>query len=126
MQRVREFLKRALPRPIVEWIRRRKAVRTYVSELAYEIYYSNTSIDSEEIEARVAARGQGAYGTLLKDVLERTDLVFQQLDRRIEGSSVRTANELRQIRAEIQEIRSLLQDLQAGRPDSASIGRAGD
>jgi hypothetical protein len=113
MQVVRDFAKRALPEPLVEWIRRRKALRLYLKELGYEIYYSRTSLDNEEIEERIAARREGAYGRLVKDVLERTDLLVQELDRRIEGQGARVGNELRSLTVAMEEVRASIEELRA-------------
>jgi hypothetical protein len=111
MRSVREELKRVLPDPLVEWIRRRKALRLYLKELSYEIYYSQTSLDNEELEARIAARREGAYGQLVRDVLERTDILLQELDRRIEGLNARVGNDIRTLNVEIAELRASLQAL---------------
>jgi hypothetical protein len=117
MQFLKDYVKRVLPDPILGWIRRRKAVRIYLKELGYELHNAETSLDPEEVEARLAARREGSFGLLLKDVLERTDLLIQQLDRRIEGFTVRFEGELRVLKAQVEELRDRLGDIgPAGHP----------
>jgi small-conductance mechanosensitive channel len=121
MPSLREFAKKNLPKPLVEWIRRRRALRLYLKELGYEIYYVQTRLDNQELEERIAARGGGAYGRLVKDVLERTDLLLQQLDRRIEGLNARSSSDLRDVRAAIEELRASVEELRAWRQASSSV-----
>lgn len=108
MQFLRDLAKRILPKRFVEWYRRRRAVRQYLRSLGYEIYDRTVRLELEDVEGRIAARRDGFYEHLVRDVLERTELVLQELDRKIEGVSARQGNELRALRSEVQALRDAL------------------
>ncbi len=99
---VREFLKKALPRPLVDWIRRRLAVRRYLRAISYELLARDTRLD--DLEAQIAARRDGFYDRLVLDVLDRTDLVMQQLDRKIEGVNARHGERIADLEAASAEL----------------------
>lgn len=99
---------RVLPGTFIEWYRRRRALRRYLIALGYEVYHRQVRLDREEIEGSVAARRDGFYQQMTKDLLERTELIIQELDRRIEGVSARHGNELRNLRAEIASLRDAM------------------
>jgi hypothetical protein len=113
VQFIRNIVKRILPKPVLEWYRRRRAVRQYLRSLGYEIYDRTVRLELEDVEGRIAARRDGFYERLVHDVLERTELVLQELDRKIEGLTARHGNDLRELRMEMQSIRDTL----AARPD---------
>jgi hypothetical protein len=108
VQFLRDLAKRVLPRSFVEWYRRRRAVRQYLRSLGYEIYDRTVRLELEDLEGRIAARRDGFYERLVRDVLERTELVLQELDRKIEGVSARQGNDLRELRHEVQALRDLV------------------
>lgn len=108
MQWLREFAKRVLPDPVVDWIRRRRAVRQYLNALGHEIYDRTVRLELDDLEGRIAARRDGFYERLVQDVLERTELILQELDRKIEGVSARHGNEIRELRMEVQTLRESL------------------
>ena len=87
-------------------------MRIYLRELSYEVYDRTIRIELEETEERIAARREGFYGRLVQDVLDRTDVVLQQLDRRIEGVSARHGGDIRELREELAALRSELEELQ--------------
>lgn len=99
---------RFLPSTFIEWYRRRRALRRYLIALGYEVYHRQVRLDRDEIEGSVAARRDGFYQQMMKDLLERTELIIQELDRRIEGVSARHGNELRNLRAEIASLREVM------------------
>ncbi|MFN2590671.1 MAG: hypothetical protein ABR518_07860 [Actinomycetota bacterium] len=105
MQILREIAKKILPKPMLEWYRRRRAVRQYLRELGYEIYDRTVRLELEDVEGRIAARREGFYGRLVQDVLERTELILQELDRRIEAVNARHGNEIRELRGEVRALR---------------------
>lgn len=110
-----------LPRGFVHWYRRRRALRHYLSQLAVELYDRQIRVDLEVLEGRLAARREGYYDRVVHDVLERTDLVLQELDRRIEALRARHANELRELRADVAALRERLDAVTAdgaGEPGS--------
>lgn len=109
MRAFREFLKRVLPRPIVNWIRRRLALRRYLRAISLELMYRDTRLD--DLDGQIAARRDGFYERLVREVLERTDLVLQQLDRKIEGVSARDGERLDALERELTEMRDALERL---------------
>lgn len=116
--------KRVLPNRFIEWYRRRRALRRYLTALAYEIYDRGIRLELDDLEGRIAARRDGFYDRLVKDVLERTEIVLQELDRKIEGLMARHGSELRHLQAEVTELRTrahaLQEQLASPGPDGAS------
>jgi hypothetical protein len=95
-------------------------MRNYLRELAHEVYDRTIRIELDEVEERIAARRNGFYGRLVQDVLERTELVLQQLDRRIEGVSARHGSEIRELREEVAALRSAVIELQHALADPSA------
>jgi hypothetical protein len=115
MHRLRAFAKRVLPQRAVDWYRRRRQVRNYLKALGWELHERQRQLGTEEeIEERIAAQHDGFYQRMVREVLERTDLVLQQLDRRIEGVGARHDNELRALREDVAALRSSVESLVAG------------
>ena len=111
-----------------DWYRRRRATRQYLGALSYELIERETRLD--HLEGRIAARRDGFYQRIVTDVLERTDLVLQELDRRIEGLTARTGQRLSGLEDELAALRKDLEGLRrslepgAGRGDGRSAGAA--
>ena len=118
MQSLRNLLKRILPTSWVDRYRRRRALRRYLKDLAYEIYDRTIRLEREdltdELEERIAARRAGFHERLVRDVLERTELVLQELDRKIEGVSARGGRDRRRIEEEVAELRRSVDQLRQG------------
>ena len=118
---MREWLlkvaKTVLPDGFIEWYRRKRATRRYMEALGYQIYDREVRLDLDEMEGRVAASRAGFTDKIVRDILERTELVLQGLDRRIEGVSARHGQELRDLREQVQalanEVRALTERLDA-------------
>ena len=106
MSRAREVLKRVTPVPMLEWYRRQRAKRHYLTMLSWELVERETRLDF--VEGRVAARRDGFYERMVKDVLERTEIILQDLDRRIEGLQARTNERLEDLLGRVEELRSEL------------------
>jgi DNA integrity scanning protein DisA with diadenylate cyclase activity len=104
--RLRTLAKAILPDRFIHWYRRRRAIRNYLRELGFEIYDRQIRMQLEDLEGRIAARREGFYQELIKDVLDRTELIIQQLDRRIEGQGTRHGQELRALHEEVEALRS--------------------
>jgi hypothetical protein len=113
VQFIRDIAKRILPKRFIEWYRRRRALKHYLRALAYEIYDRGIRMELDDLEGRIAARRDGFYERLVKDVLERTELVLQELDRKIEGTGARQGSELRLLQAEVEGLRASLAALLA-------------
>jgi hypothetical protein len=110
---VRELAKKILPKRFIEWYRRRRALRGYLRSLSEELLDRQTHLDADELEGRLAAQRQGFYEGLVKDVLERMDLILQELDRRIQGVSTRHDQELVRLREEMAGLRASVEALSA-------------
>jgi hypothetical protein len=117
---VRTFIlaiaKRILPKRFIDWYRRRRALRRYLKALAFEIYDRGIRLEIDDLEGRIAARRDGFYDRLVKDVLERTELVLQELDRKVEGLTARHGSELRHLQSEITELRTAAHELRTTLP----------
>ena len=108
---MREFLKKALPKPIVDWIRRRLAVRRYLRAISFELLARDTRMD--DLEAQIAARRDGFYDRLVLDVLDRTDLVLQQIDKKVEGVNARHGERLAELEARVRDLTEAIDRLRA-------------
>lgn len=124
MQRFRDFLKRTLPRSVVNWLRRWLGTARYLRFMSYEVSRRQSRLETgshlETLESRLAARRDGFYQQMAKEVVERTDLVLQQLDRKVEGQGARHAerlhaleDELARLRVAVDELRAVLQKTSA-------------
>ena|SRR2546430_7617694 len=111
MHALRQLAIKVLPKRFVEWYRRRRALKHYLTALAYEIYDRGVRLELDDLEGRIAARRDGFYDRLVRDVLERTELVLQQLDRKIEGLGARQGAELRHLVGELESLRESLHSL---------------
>lgn len=123
MQFIRDVLKKILPRRFIEWYRRRRALKRYLGALAYEIYDRGIRMELDDLEGRMAARRDGFYDRLVKDVLERTELILHELDRKIEGVSARHGTELRRLRQELEGLRDDLQSMRTSDEAPAPVER---
>jgi hypothetical protein len=126
--RLRAAAKQVLPDRFVYWYRRKRATLRFVNLLGYELYDRQIRMQLEDLEGRIAARRDGFYEQLVRDVLDRTELVVQELARRLDGQAARSRAELRDLREEVAGIRKLLVELR-GAPDdpplaAPSAGRA--
>ena len=144
MRWFREFLKKTLPTPIVSWLRRWRGTARYLRFMSYEVSRRQSRLETgshlETIESRLAARRDGFYQQMVKEVVERTDLVLQQLDRKVEGQGARHAErlgaleeELAQLRTAVEELRAVLEgrsvsasEHSGGRPTGKRAGRRSD
>jgi hypothetical protein len=105
--------KKVLPTDAVDRYRRRRALRRYLRSLSYEIYDRQQKLRVEELEGTIIARRPDITERLMKDLLDRMDLLLQQLHRQVEGLGARHGSEIEQLRAEVEELRSTVQELQA-------------
>ncbi|MGH2683525.1 MAG: hypothetical protein ACRDIX_09870 [Actinomycetota bacterium] len=117
MSGFREFLKKALPTPIVNWLRRWLGTARYLRFMSHEVSRRQTRLETgsplETLESRLAARRDGFYQQMVKEVVERTDLVLQQLDRKVEGQGARHAERLGALEDEIARLRLVVEELRA-------------
>ena len=104
--------KKILPQGAIDAYRRRRALRRYLRTLSHEVYDRQLKRHVEELEDEVLTRRPDITQAVLKDVLERTDLVLQQLHRQIEGVQARHGEELRELREELARLKGALEGLQ--------------
>jgi TolA-binding protein len=91
------------PKPLVTRTRRKRAMKRYMKALSYELLERETQLDY--IEGRVAARRDGFYARMVREVLERTEMILQELDRRIEGVSARGGERMNAIEEQLFQLR---------------------
>ena len=103
MDRFRKFVIKLLPYRLVEWYRRRRSIRRYMKGLSVEVLERERRL--EHLEGRVAASQRGFYAQIVKDLLERTDIILQELDRRVEGVAARTEESVVKMQTELAELR---------------------
>ena len=110
---VRSFVRRTavwiLPERVVDRYRRRRVTRAYLDALSWELLERETRLDY--LEGRVAARRDGFYERIVRDVLERSELILQELDRRIEGLSTRSGQELAAVEEQLSGLRQQVEAL---------------
>jgi len=94
---------RVLPERFVNRYRRRRVTRAYLEALSWELLERETRLDY--LEGRVAARRDGFYERMVGDVLERTEIILQELDRRIEGVATRSGQELAAVEEQLAGVR---------------------
>jgi hypothetical protein len=115
--------KAILPDWFIEWYRRKRAYRRYAHALAYQVYDREVRLELEDVEGRVAASRAGFTDRIVKDILERTELVLQGLDRKVEGVSARQGQALRELRRDLEALRA---EVEALRLDLRRSGGSGD
>jgi hypothetical protein len=109
---LRNLVKRFVPASMLVRYRRRRARVRFLKRLGAELYDQSSPLGPQDVEERIAARRSGFYERLITDVLERTEIIVQALDRRIEGVAARHGEELRQLRQEVESLRETVLELQ--------------
>lgn len=94
---------------MVQWIRRQRAARRYLKALSYELVERDTRLD--DIDARVAIHSDGFYQQMVREILERTDVVLHELNRRIEGQGTRQDERLRALEEDVGALRHAVERL---------------
>jgi hypothetical protein len=110
---IRDLIKRILPASVLDSYRRRRALRRYLRSLAYEIHDRNRTYPLEQLEGKLLARRPDLTKRLMHDLLMRTDLLVQELDRQIEGMRARHGSQLVELRHELEALRASLEALRA-------------
>jgi hypothetical protein len=112
---------KATPKPLVIRRRRKRAYKRYMTALSYELLERETQLDY--IEGRVSARRDGFYERIVREVLERTELILQELDRRIEGVSARGNERMNALEEQLIALRDQLNNLrQIAGPELTHVG----
>jgi hypothetical protein len=113
MRQLRAFLKRVLPARFVDWYRRRRALRYYLRDLSHDLLVRQTALALGEIEEDMALHRDRLREAIAHDVLIRTDVILQELDRHIEGVATRTGQRLDDLQAQLERLREDLERLRA-------------
>jgi hypothetical protein len=111
----REFLKRTLPTPVVSWLRRWMGTARYLRFMSYEVSRRQSLLETGSplgtLESRLAARRDGFYQQMVEEIVERTDVVLQQIDRKVEGHGARHDERLLALEKELTSLREALDEL---------------
>lgn len=105
MRHLRALAKRVLPRRFIEWYRRRRVLRYYLRDLSHDLLVRQTRLELGEIESEMATHRDQLRAAIAHDVLVRTDVLLQELDRHIEGVATRTGQRLDDLQAQLNELR---------------------
>jgi chromosome segregation ATPase len=116
---IRQLIKRILPARVLDSYRRRRDLRRYLRSLAYEIHDRNRTYPLEQLEGKLLARRPDLTKRLMNDLLMRTDLLVQELDRQIEALRARHGSQLAELRHEVEALRTSLDALRAEMRDPA-------
>ena len=78
----------------------------------------------EDLEARMVGPGGGLYRQMVREVVERSDLLLKQLDRKVEGQGARHGERLTALEAEVAGLRESVDRLAEvlGVPERPSAG----
>jgi len=125
----RRVARKVLGERFAEWYRRRRAARSYLRAISTELLERERQLDKGE-------SGMAERDALLErriaDVMDRTEILLQELDRRIEGLSARTVqrlsaleNHAAELRHDIETLRRTVEALRSTAVP-APIGGAGD
>ncbi len=111
MRLIKDVLKKLLPERYIESYRRRRAVRAYMRSLSHEIYDRQKQLRIEELEGKILARRPSLTHRLMKDLLDRMDVVMEGFHRQLEGIRARHGTELRELREEVDDLRASVEAL---------------
>jgi hypothetical protein len=128
MSWLRSSLKDILPPSALNWLRRWVLTGRYVRSLSHELYARRKGVESgqlEDLEARLVGPGGGLYRQMVREVVERSDLLMKQLDRKLEGQGARHGERLAALEAEVAGLRESVDRLAEvlglpGRPSAGS------
>jgi hypothetical protein len=103
--------------------RRRRAMRRYLQELSYEIVERQSRLES--LEERIAAGRDGLYERIVSDVVQRTEVVLQELERRIGAVAGRTDQELAAVEKQLLDIAEQVAGLREARDAALTPRKTG-
>jgi hypothetical protein len=129
MLQLRNFLKDVLPPSALEWLRKsslRRWILTarYLRYVSYEIQARSTRLETgqlEDLEARLVGPQGGLYRQIVEEVIERSDLLLKQLDRKLEGQGARQGERLRELEVEVKRLREAVDRLTEATRGDASL-----
>jgi hypothetical protein len=113
MPSVRDLAKRVLPTGAADWYRRRRELRRFMRALGSEVYARQVKMDVEELEGKALSTRPEVTERLFKDLMARTDVVLQELDRKVEALRARQGDEIRSLREEVAAVREELASLRS-------------
>ena len=107
------------PDRAMEWYRRRRATRRYLSKLGREVYDRRGAQPAlDDLEEQTVQRG-GFYNELVKDAMARVDLVLERLHRRIDAVATRDEERIARLEEELGEVRSELAEVRKKLDDAS-------
>ena len=109
-------------------------MRRYLQELSHEIVERQSRL--EYLEGRFASSRDGLYERIVSDVVQRTEVVLQELDRRIGAVAARTGQDLAAVEKHLLAIAEQVARLReaheapptprkSGKPDTTTRARGG-
>lgn len=112
MPSLREFAKQTLPDPAVNWIRRWMATIRYVRFMSQNVFWLKSRLEPGSSAGTVETpMADPFYQLIVREVLERTDVVLQQLDQKIEAQGLRHRGRLESLEGEIARLRLAVDEL---------------
>jgi hypothetical protein len=93
--------------------------------VSYEIQARSTRLESgplEDLEGRLVGPQGGLYRQIIEEVIERSDLLLKQLDRKLEGQGARQGERLRELEDEVKRLREAMDRLTEATRGDASAG----
>ena len=118
LRTARGIAKQALPAEVVHWYRRRRLLRHYFRTLGEELWQQRIRATTEDVQGRLEAARKGFTDATVKEIINRTDILLQALERKIEGLTARHGNQIRALR---EEMNSMRQEIVALRAQVASV-----
>jgi hypothetical protein len=108
-------------------LRRRRAVHRYLDELSRDLQEREIRLD--DLEGALASERAGFHERIVAEVLERSEIILAELDRRIEEVGARTDRDLAALERRLVEVHEKVDRLRAvggtsGNGDRPGEGRA--
>jgi hypothetical protein len=125
----RDFLKRTLPAPTVNWFRRWLGTIRYVRFMSQEVLRYKSRLETGSSGGPLdTPMADPFYQLIVREVVERSDVLLQQLDRKIEGQGARHGERLRVLEGELTRLRVAVEELREAldrRPPAGSADHPG-
>lgn len=106
---LRRLGRKILGERFADWYRRRHATREYLKAISSEMLEREIRLD--KFEGGVAAGRDEFFDRRMADAMERTEIIFRELDRRIEGLSARTGERLSDLEKQAADLRQDIETL---------------
>lgn len=121
---VRRVAKGVLPPKVLHWYRRRRELRIYFRTVGDDLWQQRIRFTSQELQGRAEAARQGFTHATVREMVERTDILLEAMERKIEGLTARHGSQIRALREEISGIRDDIVALRAQMAGSSETAPA--